>query len=221
MSRIARVFAIGYPHHITQRGNNKQRVFLDNHDKKFYLSTLKKYSQKYNIQIWGYCLMDNHVHLICVPAHDYSLARGIGGTNLIYTQYFNKKYNCSGRLWQNRFFSCIVDKNEYLFAAMKYIETNPIRGGMTKYAEEYNWSSAGAHLKGYNDEILDKERIEVLDINTYKKYFFEMNEELNNRIRKCTSAGRPFGGNSFLSVLEKKLNKNLILKKAGRPKKRK
>jgi putative transposase len=110
MSRIARVVADGMPHHITQRGNNHVDVFFDDNDRMFYLQTLYKYSFEFKLTIWAYCLMSNHIHLLAIPEYHFSLSQGIGRTNLIYTQYINKKYNRSGRLWQNRFFSCPVDK---------------------------------------------------------------------------------------------------------------
>ena len=110
MPRIARVCAIKYPHHITQRGNNRETVFFEDEDREFYLKTLSKYSHKWNLEIWAYCLMGNHVHILAVPQKEQSLARGIGGTNLVYTQYINSKYKRSGRLWQNCFYSTTIVK---------------------------------------------------------------------------------------------------------------
>ena len=108
MPRIARIVAPGYPHHITQRGNNRAVVFFDDQDRRTYLQLLAKYSKLFALQIWAYCLMDNHVHLLAVPEKENALARGIGLTNQVYTQYLNRKRNQSGRIWQNRFFSCLV-----------------------------------------------------------------------------------------------------------------
>ena len=122
MPRIARVTAIGYPHHITQRGNNKSVVFFDDDDRRFYLAMLKRYAESCGLKLWTYCLMSNHVHLLAVPEHEHSLARGIGGVNLVYTQYVNRKYKQSGRLWQNRFFSTVVEEDQYLLAVARYIE---------------------------------------------------------------------------------------------------
>jgi putative transposase len=111
MPRIARIIAAGYPHHITQRGNNRVTVFFDDEDRQTYLNLLLKYSRKYGVAIWAYCLMSNHVHLLAVPETETGLARGIGLTNMLYTQYLNRKLNQSGRIWQNRFFSCLVESN--------------------------------------------------------------------------------------------------------------
>jgi len=112
MPRIARVMAVGMPHHVTQRGNNRCDVFFEDDDRRFYLWTLAQYGRRYGVDIWGYCLMDNHVHFLAVPQELDSLARCFAGANLIYTQRINRKQSRSGRLWQNRFFSSPVDKDE-------------------------------------------------------------------------------------------------------------
>ncbi len=90
-----------------------------------YLEVLQRYKNKYGIKILAYCLMNNHVHFLAVPEEKTSLARGIGSTNLLYTQYIKRKYKRSGRLWQNRFFSAIVEEEPYLWSVMRYIERNP------------------------------------------------------------------------------------------------
>jgi len=95
MLRIARVCAEGYPHHVTQRGNNTEKTFFANEDKQFYLESLQQYKDKYKIKILAYCLMGNHTHIRAIPEKETSLARGIGGTNLLYTHYINRKYNRS------------------------------------------------------------------------------------------------------------------------------
>ena len=111
MSRIARVVAPGLPHHLTRHGNNRALVFFSNADRKYYLSTLAGYCEESKLKIWAYCLMGNHLHVVAVPERDYSLAQGIGRTNLIYTQYVNRRHGRTGRLWQNRFFSAPVDSD--------------------------------------------------------------------------------------------------------------
>lgn len=221
MPRIARVCVEGYPHHITQRGNNKEKVFFDEEDRQFYLEVLRRYGNKHGIKILAYCLMENHVHILGIPEKALSLAKGIGGTNLIYTQYMHRKYKRSGRVWQNRFFSSVVEEEPYLWAVINYIEENPVRANIVKRAEEYQWSSARAHVEGINDKMLskesyfsDKERIE------YGKILGQQNENMNTMIRKATATGRPLGGELFLRKLEKTLGRNLLPMKVGRPKRK-
>lgn len=89
MGRIARIVAVGYPHHVTQRGNNRADVFFSASDRKYYPAALARYCEEFKLKVWAYCLMSNHVHVVAVPEQPYSLAQGIGRTNLIYTQRVN------------------------------------------------------------------------------------------------------------------------------------
>jgi len=100
MTRIARVVVPGCPHHVIQRGNRRQTVFFYDSDKRIYISLLHKYAKKAGVNIWAYCLMDNHVHLIAVPKHKDSLARGIGETHRRYTLIINSREKWKGYLWQ-------------------------------------------------------------------------------------------------------------------------
>lgn len=222
MPRIARLCAEGYPHHVTQRGNNKGQVFFDDEDKGFYLDVLKRYKDKYALKIWAYCLMENHVHILAVPKRSESLAKGIGGANLLYTQYINRKYNRSGRLWQNRFFSTIVEKEPYLWAVVRYIERNPVRARIVKKAEDYAWSSARAHVLGMGDVVLTSENwFDEKEMKSYREYLRIDDEKVNASIRQATSTGRPLGSEAFMKKLEKIFERDIIPKKGGRPKKKK
>ena len=106
-------------------------VFFDDEDRQTYLKLLAGYAQKHRVQIWAYCLMSNHIHLLAVPATETSLARGIGLANQVSTQYLNRKIKQTGRIWQNRFFSCVVENEQYLWAVARYIERNPVKSGLT------------------------------------------------------------------------------------------
>lgn len=221
MPRIARVCAAGYPHHITQRGNNKDEAFFDDEDRRFYLDALKRYRDRNKMKILAYCLMGNHVHVLAVPEKETSLARGMGGTNLLYTQYINRKYSRSGRLWQNRFFSTVVEEEPYLWAAMRYIERNPVRAGLVRRAEDYEWSSARAHVTGIKDDVLsDDSRFNEEEIKTYRDFIREDDRETDTAIRRATATGRPLGREGFIKKLERKLKRDLLPKKGGRPKKK-
>jgi len=222
MPRIARLSAEGYPHHITQRGNNREKVFLDDEDRVFYLDALEQYKDKYGIKILAYCLMGNHIHILAVPKRETSLARGIGGTNLLYTQYINRKYKRSGRLWQNRFFSTIVEEEPYLWAVVRYIERNPVRAKLLKKAEDYPWSSARAHVLGIKDNVLSGESwLDEREIKSYREFLRQEDAEMNASIRLATSTGRPLGNDMFIKKLEKILGRDIFPKKAGRPKRKK
>lgn len=135
----------GVPHHVTQRGNNRQTVFLDHRDRGVYLQVLGEESRRHGLGILGYCLMPNHIHLIAVPSSPLSMAKAVGRTHYRYTQIFHSAHNRSGHLWQNRYYSTPLDES-HLVSALAYVDTNPVRAALKKVATEYLWSSARAHV---------------------------------------------------------------------------
>lgn len=223
MPRIARIIVTNYPHHITQRGNNRATVFFDDEDRQTYLRLLSANAKKYHMQIWGYCLMDNHIHLLAVPETETALARGIGMTNMMYTQYFNRKMQQSGRIWQNRFFSCVLESDQYLWAVARYIECNPLKAGMVDCAESYPWSSARAHITGTKDPLLHKpDWLSGKSRGAYVEFVRAADaapddEKIDNAIRKATRTGRPCGSEPFIDKLELQLQQPLRPGKPGRP----
>ncbi len=128
-------------YHIITRGNQNQRVFLDGQDYEVYISRLKRYKLRYGFLLYAFCLMPNHVHLIGEPKEMVDLAKLMHGPNRSYTAYFNQKYNKVGYLWQGRFKSKVVVKDNYLIDCLNYIASNPVRANMEKTAQEYTWSS--------------------------------------------------------------------------------
>ena len=214
MPRIARVVNAGHPHHVIQRGNRKQRVFFTEKDRAIYLRILRKQSQKYGVDYWAYCLMDNHVHLIAVPETEESLARAIGETHRRYTCIINLRKGWRGYLWQGRFSSFLLDSS-YLYSAVRYVERNPVRAGIVKRAEDYPWSSAKARVHKISDQLLRDFYLteEILD---WKKYLQEPDENENlTALRKHARTGRPLGPKSFLEDLERKLGGVFIKQKPG------
>lgn len=222
MPRIARAVASGLPHHVVQRGNNREKVFLNEEDKEKYLSLLKKYSDKWNSPILAYCLMNNHVHLLARPTKDESLYKMMQGVTLCYTQYMNRIYKRTGRLWESRYHSCIVDKEKYLWVVARYIEQNPVRAKMVKKAEDYPYSSAKAHIHGVKDEILGEALFEGRQREDYRELMkASIKEEEINNIRNHTRNGRPIGSEGFVEKMEQKLDRMLKARPRGRPKKKK
>jgi putative transposase len=192
MPRNSRVVVIGYPHHITQRGNNREPVFFDDEDRWAYLDFLSHYTQKYQVEIWAYCLMTNHIHLLAAPNEQKGLARGVGLTNMMYTQHVNRKYYRSGRVWQNRFFSSVVDTDSYQWAVARYVENNPVTAGMVDVAEDFVWSSAQYHVEGKPDSLLKTPSwLDPADRDDYKKFLLEDGRQMAKIIEQVTRNGRP------------------------------
>ena len=210
--------AVGLPHHITQRGNNRGQVFFDDDDRRFYLWTMAQYRRKYAVDVWGYCLMDNHMHALAVPHEVDSLARCFAGTNLVYTQHANRKHSRSGRLWQNRFFSCPVDKDSYLWPVLRYIDRNPVRSKTVSHAWEYQWSSARHHVTGEADPLLNEPDWLLAELRQqkYRSFLRDEPEEQAAKIRHLTATGRPLGESTFLSTLESRLDRVIGVQRRGR-----
>ena len=217
MPRIARAVAVGFPHHITQRGNYKQTVFDKEEDYRQYLDWLILYRKKYSLKIWAYCLMSNHVHFIAVPmAHD-SLAKTFNTLHMRYSQHMNMKKNAIGHLWQGRFFSCALDE-KHLYAGIRYVENNPVRAGIVKKADEYKWSSASSHIHTHTDSVLSNDCYLNDAIKDWSSYLKEKEEKsLIDALKKSTRNGRPCGDTRFIQYLERLLGRRLRACPRGRP----
>jgi len=153
MARMARVVIPTIPHHITQRGVRRMETFFDDEDYETYLVLMHQWCNAAGVEVWAYCMMPNHVHLIVVPESEESLARGIGEAHRRYTRHINFKKSWKGYLWQGRFASFPMDE-DYLLAACRYVELNPVRAKLAKRPEDYRWSSAKAHLLGVDDGLV-------------------------------------------------------------------
>jgi len=213
MPRIARVVIPGLPHHIIQRGNRRQVVFFRTTDKRLYLRILARQGGKAGISFWAYCLMDNHVHFVAVPSKEHSLAKGIGGTHREYTRIINFREGWKGYLWQGRFLSYPLSEN-YLYAAMRYIERNPVRAKIVERAEDYPWSSARAHVFGHKDCLISDNSF-TRNIGNWAEY---LEREVPSEIeifKKHLRTGRPLGDKAFIRKIEQMTGRELQKKKPG------
>ena len=212
MPRIARVVAVGLPHHVTQRGNYRQEVFVNDYDREKYLVWFNECSSKYGLSVLAYCLMSNHVHFVAVPDNEDAMAKTLNTAHMHYSQYFNDKLEQKGHLWQGRYYSCVLDEPHFLLAA-RYVERNPVRAGLVEKPWQWPWSSAGAHVTGKNTgliELGDISRFTGMTPDAWKKYIDSPEPEgYLKDIRKNTSTGRPLGLDTFVQDLEGKLGRKL------------
>ena len=213
MARIARVIAAGIPHHVTQRGNRSMPTFFHDGDYRAYIALLAHWCRKCGVEIWAYCLMPNHVHLIAVPETDDGLRCGIGEAHRRYSRMINFRENWRGHLWQGRFASFPMDET-YLLAAARYVEMNPVRSRLAPVAESWPWSSAQAHLTSRDDELVTV--APLLELAGDWRHFLAGagEEERTHDIRKHERTGRPLGKESFIEHLETVLERTL---KRGKP----
>jgi putative transposase len=195
----------GVPHHITQRGTDRQTVFFARRDRRVYLELLREQARGTDLRILAYCLMRNHIHLIAVPGQEDSLAIGLRRAHGRYAQYLNARRGRTGHLWQNRFFSCPLE-GAHLSAALRYVERNPVRAMLVSSPEDYVWSSAPAHLMG-------KDPTGLLDMRFWEQsgglpYWMQLihsdeDESARRDLRKATYAGRPLGSVGFVETCKR------------------
>jgi putative transposase len=211
----------GLPHHVTQRGNNRQDVFFVDGDRVRYLDLLGEQCDREGVRLLGYCLMTNHVHLVAIPRQEDSLQRAVGRTHYLYAQYVNRLHGRSGHLWQGRFFSCALDEPHAL-EALRYVERNPVRAKVTRVPWTYRWSSAAAHTgAGGAMGLLDEEGWRELAGGLDWKEWLRTRDDASvlASLRLNTRTGRPLATDAFLSKLETLVGRRLRPLPVGRPKK--
>ncbi|MFH1846603.1 MAG: transposase [Candidatus Omnitrophota bacterium] len=217
MPRTARIVAIGLPHHITHRGNNKNITFFDNEDYQKYLFFLENYKNKYDLEIFTYSLMPNHIHFKVIPNKADSLAKVFNYTQMCYAQHFNKKYKKIGHLWQSRFFSCPLDK-QHAYAVTKYIELNPVTARLVEKPEQWKWSSATDHLNTGKGLISLSPMKKIMEIQNWQEYLQQgVSTEMIERIDSHSLSGKPLGNKKFINFLAKKCGIFINSRPKGRP----
>jgi putative transposase len=216
MVRLARVVVPGVPHHVTQRGNRRLETFFSDADYRAYIALLAEHCRDARVAVWAYCLMPNHVHLILVPAHEDGLRRALGEAHRRYTRRVNFRQGWRGHLWQERFHSFPMDE-EYLLAAARYVELNPVRAGLAKQARAWAWSSARAHLAGRDDGLVETAPLleRVGDWKAFLRGGVEAAVLAEMRGRERT--GRPLGSPEFVARLEALTGRALSPRKRGPP----
>jgi putative transposase len=218
MARLARVIALDTPHHVTQRGNARQSIFQSDADRTVYLELLSHYCRLHRLLLAGYCLMSNHVHLVAIPQVPESLALALKNTHGRYAAYFNVRNLSSGHVWQGRYYSCPLD-TPHCWAALRYVEMNPVRAGLAARAADYAWSSAAVHCGEVPDDGL-------LDLSFWRQAWTQSEWRTHLtatvagetvEIRRLTHTGRPAGTPGFVRSLEKALKRRLAPAPGGRP----
>jgi len=227
MPRLRRVMSPGFPQHVTQRGNNREPCFFAESDCLIYLHWLQRAASVYSVSIHAYVLMPNHVHLLATPGQEGGLSRMMQYLGRHYVQYINRIYRRSGTLWERRFQANLVDNDPVdtegcLLAFYRYIELNPVRAGLVRAPEHYQWSSAADHLALKEASfIVDHDAYLRLGGTpqaralAYRDLLREpLAEGLLSEIRAANKQGVPFGSDRFKDQLEGQLGRRL---RPGRP----
>jgi putative transposase len=225
MARQPRLALPGYPHHVIQRGNNRQPIVLDEADRRMLYSLWLEESQRHKVAVNAYVLLDNHFHMLLTPPSDEAMSLMMQSVGRTYVRYFNKRHNRSGTLWEGRYKSSLIDSEGYLLTCMAYIDLNPVRAGLAESAEDFSWSSY-KHLAGQSiDKLVTPHALYWALGNTpfarEAAYAEFVAGGLSVATQKALTAsalkGRVVGRPDFLTSLEKNTQRQILPQKAGRP----
>ena len=220
MPRLSRTVCARVPHYVIQKSNRGEDVFLTNEDRLAYLGWLTDYATLFKVEVLAYCLTASQVHLVAVPATEQGLQQLLKPLHMRYAQRFNRIKGWTGHVWQGRYFSSPLD-DDFVWAAIRYVERSPVRTGKVRAAEKYRWSSAAGHCGLRIDDALTKKprwRSEFECIRNWSAWLAEGDEPgevtvLHRNVEK----GLPCGSDRFIRKLEKKTGKALQFRPRGRP----
>ncbi len=215
MARLARIVAPGLPHHVTARGNRREPIFFEDGDQDVYRDLLGEQMVKASVEVWSYCLMPNHVHLILCPSTEDGMAKAIGAAHRRWANFINARGRWLGHLFDGRFASVVMDET-HLTSAVRYVALNPVRARLVAKAEDWPWSSVRAHLAGRDDGLVIVKP--VLDRMTPFKAFIEAAGDGAEfaALRAAELTGRALGTAEFVSDLERRLGRAIARRAPGR-----
>ncbi|QJD90459.1 transposase [Duganella dendranthematis] len=225
MARLPRLIVPNQPHHVIQTGLNNQDVFLDAEDYQTFLGWLRTAAKTYRVAIHAYCLMPNHLHLLLTPSDDNGLGQMMQWVGRYYVPYFNQKYVRSGTLWNGRYKTSLIDADAYFMLCSRYIEFNPVRNGLVARAEDYPWSSY-CHHAGIRPDGLVTDHAKVWELGNTpfqrEAAYSALSEPALSAdeitlISNALLKGWPLGSQQFQTALQKKMKRQVLPAKRGRP----
>ena len=228
MARLPRLTLPGYPHHIIQRGNNRQTVFSSAADHQMFLALLEESARKFGVALHAYVLMGNHFHLLATPSTVEGLPQMMQAAGRRYVRYFNDTHTRSGTLWEGRYRGTVIDAGHYLLACMAYMDLNPVRAGLVAEAKDHPWSSYGHYAGLRVDGLLTPHPLVWALGNTpfaREAAYAELvrsgiSPERQEQLTRSALSGWALGGEAFLAELQKHTARRLTKIQAGRPPRR-
>jgi putative transposase len=225
MARQPRLTLPGYPHHVIQRGNNKQAIFATVADDRVLLDLLDENARKFNVALHAYVLMSNHFHLLATPQTADGLPKMMQAVGRSYVRYFNNTHKRTGTLWEGRYKSTLIQNDRYLLACMAYIDLNPVRAGLVAQPQDYPWSSH-LHYAGVRPDRLITPHALVWELGntpfSREAAYAELvqsgiNPVQQAAITQATLSGWALGEADFVADLQKKTERRVTKAAAGRP----
>ena len=225
MARLPRLSLPGYVHHVLQRGNNRQTVFIDTADYQQFLALLYLHARKFEVAVHAYVLMPNHFHLLLTPHSATGLPQMMQAVGRSYVRYFNDRHARSGTLWEGRYRSTLLQAELYLLACMVYIDLNPRRAGLVAAARDYPWSSFGHNAGLRVDKLITPHALFWSLANTpfareaaYAELVHSgVDDGPTKELTDTVLSGWALGDKAFVANLQTKTARRLVKNAPGRP----
>jgi putative transposase len=225
MARLNRLTVPGYPHHVIQRGNNRQPIFSSVADYGYFLRLIEDNAVKYAVDVHAYVLMSNHFHLLVTPQTETALPQMMQAIGRSYVRYFNDLHSRSGTLWEGRYRSTLIQSDRYLLACMAYIDLNPVRAAMVSDARDYPWSSHGFYVGLRGDKLVTPHALFWGLANTpfgRESAYAELvragiSPEQQSALTRSTLTGWALGSDVFVADLQTRTQRRVNKVQAGRP----
>jgi putative transposase len=220
--RKARIILPNTPHHIVQRGHNRNAVFIEALDYQLYLDTLKEWKEALSVAVYAWCLMTNHVHLILNPGSD---PRSIGllmkRLAARQTRHVNKFENRTGSLWEGRYKASPIQSDAYLLQYIRYVELNPVKAAIVGRAEDYEWFSYRMKIGLAESQLLDLDPCYLglkAPEHSYRKFVEEgISETEQAFISERVQRNALTGNLSFVDEVEERMGVRVEHRRPGRP----
>lgn len=225
MARLPRLTVPGYPHHIIQRGNNRQAIFAAGDDYREVLALLEAHSRQFGVAIHAYVLMSNHFHLLATPETAEAIPQMMQAIGRRYVRFFNRRQGRTGTLWEGRYKSTLIQAERYLMACMVYIDLNPVRAGLVAEPADYPWSSH-AHYAGLRPDKLVTPHPMYWDLGNTpfarEAAYAEMvrsgiSTEQQRALTDSALRGWALGEADYVAELQKRTERRVAKTQAGRP----
>ena len=206
MPRIPRGQQGGYAYHVINRGNGRSTVFHKPRDYEAFLSLLAEAKKRHPIKLFGFCLMPNHFHLVLEPAHHTALSQFMQWLLTSHVRRYHKHYGSSGHIWQGRFKSFPVQRDEHLITVLRYVLQNPVRASLSSTAREWLWSS-----------LLRPQLIDPCPVSDDAQLAEPIKEDQLTTVRECLNRQRPFGKKDWQAEVASMFGLASTLRPRGRP----
>ena len=225
MARLPRLTVPGYPHHLIQRGNNRQAIFATQPDYELLLGLLDENARKYEVDVHAYVLMTNHFHVLATPNTEHGLPLLMQAVGRRYVRHFNRQQGRTGTLWEGRYRSTLIQADRHLLACMAYMDLNPVRAGLAARAADYPWSSH-AHYSGLRaDKLVTPHSLYWTLGNTpfaREAAYAELvaagiSEPQRRALTESTLRGWALGEPDYVADLQKRTERRVAKAQAGRP----